>query len=288
MEPKRKKLLLVAILLALLISWMISGISFFNNISLKNDLNQEKLNTESLLSEKLLLEKTLEKIKSEMNDLQGLNKRLDQKILQLDDELAKKESELKKQIASNAPLRSKVRELEAALSKAKEEFDILSKKYKEETEKLANEKMSLKNQLDKLIEESKKLEAANTILKAMSGNNHRVEAVRGKNDKITAFARRTQRVVFTFKIPKDVGNDLWFKLINPEGNIFESKDNKSATVKVTESSVNFYEESPELKSVGTKTIELIYKPESRLSKGIYMFKIYSGDQYIGSNSFRLR
>lgn len=288
METKRKKILLVAILLALLISWMISGISFFNNNSLKNDLNREKLNSESLLSEKLLLEKTLEKVKSEMSDLQGINKRLDQKLLQLTDDLSKKESDLKKQIASNAPLRSKIRELEASLGKKNEEFDVLARNYKTETEKLANEVLSLKNQLEKLTEESKMFEAANTILRAMSGNNFRVETVRGKNDKITAIARRTHRVVLSFKLPKDVGNNIWFKLVNPEGNIFESKDNKNATVKVIESNINFYEESPELKSVGTKTIELIYKPENKLSKGIYVFKIYSNDQYIGSSSFRLR
>jgi hypothetical protein len=130
--------------------------------------------------------------------------------------------------------------------------------------------------------------ANNTILKAMAGNNYRVEAVRGKKDKLTAIARRTQKLVFTFDLPKDVGSRISFKLIAPDGKIFVSDENKSATVNATENSENFYASLKSFESVGTKRIEMTYVPATKLIKGIYKFEVYNDGNYIGTNQFKLR
>jgi hypothetical protein len=38
----------------------------------------------------------------------------------------------------------------------------------------------------------------------------------------------------------------------------------------------------------SKRAELVYKPEQKLSRGIYRFQVYDGDNYMGSVQLKLK
>jgi hypothetical protein len=139
-----------------------------------------------------------------------------------------------------------------------------------------------------LLKENGQLTTNNSILSAMASNNHRIEAVRGKNDKQTVRARRTQKLVFSFELPANVGSDIQFQVSCPEGKVFESRDNKAASVKVVNTNRNFFASTTEIHAVDTKTIEMSYIPENKLKKGNYEFKVYNEGRYIGSSRLTLR
>jgi predicted nucleic acid-binding Zn-ribbon protein len=284
---KSTNIKLVAIIAALLLAIVFAGVYFAKNKSLKKNLQNEQVVSEALLSEKLMLDKSLAKFKSDMAAMQGMNARLDKTIEDAKQKLAQKEAEVKKLMSENASLRSlktKIKEIEALKDKLTEELSSNKIAY----DKLKLENKTISEQLATVQKEKEQLMTNNTILKAMAGNNYRVEAVRGKKDKLTAIARRTKKLVFTFDLPKDVGNGISFKLIAPDGKVFASNENKSAEVKVTENPENFYANVKAFESVGTKRIEMIYIPNEKLIKGVYKFEVYDNANYIGTNQFKLR
>lgn len=283
-----KQIVLIAstVLAAIILAFVV-----IKNRSLVKNLKNEKLNTEIHLSEKLLVEKSLDKMKTDLATLVGKNNELDKKNLELLKQLEAKEAELKRiqgESAAMRSLRARVKELEASISKQKEEHDKAQNSSKKENEKLTTENNDALKSIKTLEKEKEELIAKNTILRAMAGNNYSVEAVRGKNDKLTVRARRTQRLIYTFQLPSDVGNGLHFIIITPEGEKFNSKENKSATINVTQKSDNFFAKNTQLGSVNTKSIEMIYVPSERLGKGEYVFEVYNDNSYIGSSRMRLR
>ena len=277
----------IALIAVLGLTIILSGIFFVNNRSLKKDLQGEKIKSEALFSEKLMLDKSLVKFKDDLNSMKGKNNQLDKQIEDIKQQLAKKEAEVKKLIADNASyqtLKIKYKELEILKNKLNEELSAQKLAY----ENLRLQNQSLNDQLAETLFEKEKLFDNNTILKAMAGNNYRIEAVRGKSDKLTIKARRTQKLIVTFDLPNDVGNNINFKLITPEGNEFASKDNKSASIKITENSDNFYASLKEMGKIGTKRVEMFYIPTEKLGKGLYKFDVYDNNTYIGSTQLRLK
>lgn len=281
----------IALIIAVIIAVAATGLFLVNNNMLKNKLKKEKISSETLLSEKLILDKSVEKMKSEMNDLKGKNSQLDKKIATIAKEIEEKEAQLRKAMAENYSLRSvraKVKELEMQIGKLNAEHNALKIESKNEKEKLALENQELSKKLADSKKDNDQLAATNAILRAMAGNNYLVEAVRGNNDVLTVRARRTQKLTFSFDLPNDVGNNIEYKLYCPEGKVYASNDNKNATVKVVKNSQNFYENIDGIGEVETKTIQMSFLPEKKLAKGEYEFKIYNEGRYVGSNHFRLR
>lgn len=285
METMNKKQ--IALTLGLVSFLIISGIFFVSNKSLKKDLTKEKIKSEALLSEKLALDKSIASFKNDLKTMKGKNSELDKKITEINQQLDKKQSEIKKLLAENASLnvlKTKVKELEALKNKLNDELYALQINY----ENLKFENLSANDQLTALKKEKEQLVITNTILAALAGNNYRIEAVRGKGDKLTVNARRAQKLVVTFDLPNDVSNNISFKLVTPEGTVFASDNNESALINITENSDNFYASIEEMDQKGTKRVELIYKPKEKLNKGVYEFEIYKETTYIGSTQLRLR
>lgn len=277
----------IALVSGLALTIILSGIFFASNNSLKKNLDKEKIKSEELFSQKLNLDKTLDKIKKDLSKMKGVNVELDRNINDLTHDISKKEAEVKKLIAQNASLKTlekKVKELEDLKNKLNNELYAL----KAANDNLKFENMTINEQLALVSEEKEKLVINNTILKAIAGNNYRIEAVRGKMDKLTVQARKTQKLVVTFDLPNDIGNNISFKLLTPDGKKFESKNNELASIKISENSDNFYASIENMGTIGTKRVEMTYKPKGKLGKGIYEFEIYNETTYIGSTQLRLR
>jgi hypothetical protein len=70
----------------------------------------------------------------------------------------------------------------------------------------------------------------------------------------------------TFDLPQDVVKSISYKLLTPEGLAYDSKENGSATINIIEKSDNFYSRVADMEKTGTKTVEMIFIPEEKLSK----------------------
>ncbi|KPK86151.1 MAG: hypothetical protein AMS27_05665 [Bacteroides sp. SM23_62_1] len=285
-QMNRTQTALIAATAAFLI---LSGILFYSTRSLKNQLENEKIRSETLLSEKLNLEKSIDKFKKDLTALQGKNAQLDKVVKETSDQLAKKESEIRKLIAENASLndlKKKNAELEALRKKLEEQVASLNM----DMDKLIAENKKFSDQLASMKKENESLTTHNALLEAMLADNYRVEALKGKHDKLTVAAKRTNKLMVSFDVPANLGKDLYFKLVTPDGKELSSKDDNSVTMK-------FYDENKNLMAsltgtaAGTqnaKRAELIYKPDHKLVKGIYKFNVYNNKEYMGSIQMRLK
>lgn len=284
MRKTNKKIALIGIILLLTATL---GILVVSNKTLKKDIKNEKIKSEALLSEKLALDKSIAKFRSELNAMQGKNSVLDKKLAEMNQKLSKKESELRKVIAENNSLQKlkiKNAELDELKNKLNAELTGLMQKY--DNLKLENSKIT--KELAEVNIKKEQIIVNNTILKALAGNNYRIEAVRGKKDKLTVNAKRTQKLLVNFDLPNDVVNDINFKLITPDGKELESKGNSTASINILDNNDHFLASINEGSNVGTKNVELVYKPNEKLVKGIYKFDVYNNGTYIGSTQLRLQ
>jgi len=246
-----------------------------------------KIVSEALYSEKLNLDKSVARFKNDLNAANGKNAELDKKIAGFNQQLDTRQRELNKLIAENVSLRSikvKMSELKQLYNKLNTDLITQRSDY----DKLKSENSNLSGQLAQVSKDRDELVANNKILRALSSNNHRIEAVRGKNNKLMVRACRAQKLILSFDLPGNVAGNLSFKIVTPDGKQITTRDNKSSLVNISETKDNFFAQVKELGVVGTKQVELVYLPSEKLSKGVYKFEVYKDSQYIGSSAVRLR
>jgi myosin heavy subunit len=284
----------IALIGGALLFLLLSGIFFFGNRSLRSDLKQERITSEALLSEKLMMEKSLAKANQDLREMQGSNEKLEKRIAEINREIEEREDRLKRLTADNSALRrsaSRVKDLEANIEKLNAELASLNTRLADlraESERHRLSSHELQGRLDAMEREKEQMQTANTILRAMAGNNYRVEAVRGKNEKLTVNARRTQKLIYTFDLPGDVPANLSFTIKTPDNKKFNSSGSHLASIVVTENSNNFFASTAVLPKTGTRNVEMIYTRDERLQRGVYEFEVFNDNKYIGTTRLRLR
>jgi hypothetical protein len=256
-------------------------IFIFSNATLKKHLQDEQIKSESILSEKLLLDKTIASLKADLVKLKGRNTYLDKVVYEMSGKLARKETEVKQLIAQKASvpeLKKKISELEDLKAQLKNE---LAQQY------LMTNQLQAEN--DKMRKENDQLQSTNAILKSLVADNYRVEAVKGKKEKLTSFARRTDKLIVSFDLPENCGDAISFKIVTPEGLELNSSDNKSMSMAIINNQPNFLACVDETMLIfNSQRVEMYYKPEKKLTKGIYRFNIYNEGKYLGSSQLRLK
>ncbi|MCB8994955.1 MAG: hypothetical protein H6538_05035 [Bacteroidales bacterium] len=258
----------------------------FKNHSLNKKLNESKIKTESLFSENLSLEKSTEKLKADLKTLQKQNADFKSSLASLDSKIKAKESEiakLKSQNANAATLSKKIKELEQL--KLQQEAQIKSLN-------LNNNELSEKNsQLSKLLDEMQKkneeLSMSNQILIAMEGNNYRSEALKKNEDKNTVRSTFAKKLSVKLDVPADAVQNIRFKVKSPSGKEFSSATEKNLEVITSKTSKASSMKINEV-AIPMSSLELVYTPEKKLEKGVYVFDIYNKDQYSGSTQVKLR
>jgi chromosome segregation ATPase len=268
---------------------ILSGTIIYTNRSLKDQLNKEKIKSESLLSEKLNLEKSINQFKKDVASLQGKNARLDNVLKETSDRLAGKESEIRKLMAENASigeLRNKNTELEKLREKLEEQITSLNLNL----DQLMAENKRYNDQLASVQSENELLTTHNALLEAMLADNYRIEALKGRHDKLTISARRTNRLMVSFDIPDEVSKELYFKILTPDEQELSSIKDESAMISFYNIENNLLASTTgsAIANQALKRAELIYKPEQKLIKGIYRFNVYNGAEYVGSIQLRLK
>ena len=272
-------------LLAIVI--LLSGLMFISRNSLKKDLYQEKIKSEKLFSEKMKLDENTTKLKEKVAAL--ANKITDQEniIKKRTNELMVKQNEinqLAKEKGTASILKTKLTELEAIQNKLKADLEqktVTSNALKDELAKL-NE-LLLKTQ-----EENQLLTSDNAFLKAMVADNYRVEAFRGKSNHLTINGKRTKKLSVSFDLPDDVVNGVHFTLIDPKGNGYSSLSTKNMSIKMEDNTDRLVASTEDIRMPGSKRTEMVYKPDHKLQKGIYIIKIYNNEEYLGSTQIRFK
>jgi chromosome segregation ATPase len=288
MENTNKKTSIV--LIGALTALIILSVSFFIiNASLKNQLGDQKIKSEKLLSEKLKLDQSIKELKADMSAMAGKNARLDKLLGEANKKLQKKEAEIKRLIADNATvgeLRAQVRELELLREQLTRDIANLNINIAQ----LSDDNARLNELLARAKNENELLAFDNTILKAMVADNYRIEALKGKHEKLTINARKTDKLLVSFDLPSDVGRNLYFKVNTPQGEEFSSKTDLSAIINIVENNDRLLASanSDAGSSIGTKRVEMIYKPNKKLTKGVYRFNVYNDNSYLGSTQLRLK
>jgi myosin heavy subunit len=266
-----------------------AGFLVYRNLDMKDQLKNEKIRSESLFSEKLNLEKNLEMFKQQLATLEGKNAKLDRVIKETSDKLAKKEAEIRKLNAENASLaglKQKNAELEQLRAQLEEDVRGLNLNL----EKLMAESQQTKNDLQAMKTKNESLAEHNAILEAMLADNYLVEAVKGKHDRLTVMARRTDKLIVSFELPSDVGNNITFKINTPDGKVISSENNATATLTFKDIDQNYMASVSGTASgnKNTRRAELAYEPEHKLVKGVYRFSVFNGKEYVGSTQVKLR
>jgi hypothetical protein len=131
----------------------------------------------------------------------------------------------------------------------------------------------------------------NAILKSMVSDNYRTEAFRGRNEKLTVNARRTNKLQVSFDLPGQVtGNDIYFRIITPEGMEFSSNKDLAATIEIIENNDDLLASAdPDAGAVAVnRRAEMSFRPQKKLTEGVYRFNLYNGDRFLGSTQLRLR
>ncbi|WP_372647555.1 hypothetical protein [Draconibacterium sp.] len=273
----------------LVIAIVVTSFLVYANKNLNKKLAEEKLKSEMLLSEKLSKDKQISKYQDDIHLLNTDAKKLNKRIADTNAQIQTKNSEIAKfraESKSAKELQKKMDELEAQHQKLVNELATLNNTLTFTTA----ENSKLSKQLDQVNANYTALFSDNLILKAMISDNYRTEALRGKNEKLTVNANRTNKLMVSFDLPANSSDNIYFMVTTPKGEELSSKDDLAAAINITNIGDGLLASNSEtiMGSGGTKRVEMSYKPKQKLAKGIYQFTIYNNERQLGTTQLRLK
>lgn len=256
------------------------------NSSLETGLQDERLKSEEYLSEKLLLERDLLKIKDELLILQGTNAEQGDLVKSMSTKLANQEAEydrMKKQNISLHQIKKQRQELIALQSQLENELQSI---------KLSHAELETKN--NELTHSVASLQDRNRILmddlnRAMFAavDHSQIQALKGKKEKLTIRARKTNKLIANFEVPANLKN-LSFRIVDSKGNSLTQKDGTMAsTISPSDKS---YMATTDSESISSKLqkVEMVFIPKARLETGVYTVEILNENLYVGTLKVKLK
>jgi chromosome segregation ATPase len=286
MKTNNQKIFIVGAATIVAIALILAGISFSKYKTTKNSLHESMLTYDQLLSEKLELEKRSDKLKNDYSLLKSDNERALNSLT----DAAQKIRDLEHQLMSVDNKSKKVKSLENQISDLQKNIQNLQHDLAESNSKndlLLSKNDELNNSIAKLEKEINALQQK--VISTMFANNYRIESFKGKNEKLTINAKKTKKILMSFDIPEDIATQINLKIQTPDGMTIAGGD-KNISWKVIDVNENYlattllYLGEIEVK----KRIEIIYKPEKKLKKGIYNLEFYDKQTIIGTCQIRLK
>lgn len=256
----------------------------YKNSELRKSGDEAKLRSEKLLSEKLLLKKEIDQFKKEIYSLKGQNNEIDQLLLKANKNLSDTEFALNRLMKESNDAKALRAEI-ATFKKIKENLH-------KEIEILTLNNLQLKNKNEELNAVVKNLSEENKSLteqiraKSFTGSNFKVEVIKGKKDKLTIKAKKTNKIRIEFEVP---GNSypvesrlVHINLVSPKGSL-QSGD--------TEVNVeNKSELSASLSTAGkqdSQKVTIEYTVKEKLQEGTYTAIVFHNNTFFGNVQFRL-
>jgi hypothetical protein len=256
------------------------------NSSLETGLENERLKAEEILSEKLLLEKDLMKIKGELLKLEGTNAEQGHLVQNLSEQLANQEAEynrMKKQNISLHQIKKQRQDLIALHGQLENELQSVKLSYAQ----LEAKNYELNHTVASLEDRNRML--MDDLNKAMfvAVDHAQIQAVKGKKEKLTVRARKTNKLIANFEVPATLKH-LTFRIADSKGNSLTQKDG-TITSTITPS-VGSYTATTDSESLGSslQKVEMAFIPKGRLESGVYTVEILNENLYVGSLKVKLK
>lgn len=266
------------------------GIMYRNNSLLTEDVNAGKVRTESLSNEKNALKKEIDKLKIELASFDTQNKELENAIRNAQYKLAEKElqvNRLSKETANIPALRKEI----DAIKKIKKDLIAQLEDLKKNNSQLEAEVSELNRTIAALRRENESLHAKMGE-KQMMAYNFRVEPVKKRKDKLTARAKRTNKVNISFDVnsPKNLGSKIYVKIQSEKEGELEGESLLAMELaEELEEDALYASSEPFIISTDEYSrFGVSFDPKDKLSEGIYYVKVFNGNDYLGSTQFKLR
>lgn len=283
---------------AIVAASMIFSITYYNkNESLKTNLDDEKLKSEQLLSEKLQVDKEVARLQTDMEAQKGKNAELDKFLSNASSKLEEKQKQIDKMMAENKKVKSLQKDL-ADIQKIRTDLDkqlgLLqadAENMHKNMEKLQAENSSLSQQLAVLEQQNNTLAKNNIALQAQRSSDYLTEAYRGRNeDKLTATAKRTKKLVASFAVEDASVKDYQFTITSPDGRVIKSTEDKNIHIEMVKQEVITGTQKKSTADAGTMNrISMTYEAPEKLSAGVYTIDIYNtASKHIGSCKINLK
>ncbi len=266
------------------------GVMYRNNSLLSEDVKAEKVRTETLSSEKTSLKKEIEKLKLELSSFDTQNRELQNAIRTAQYQLAEKESQVNKLTKETSTIPGLKKELDA-IRKIRKDLIAQLEDLKKNNSQLEAEVSELNRTIAALRKENESL-YAKMGEKQMMAYNFRVEPVKKRKDKLTARAKRTNKVNISFDVnsPKNLGSKVYVKISSDkEGELEgESLIAMEMAEELQEDELYASTEAYIISTDEYKRLSVTFDPKEKLSEGVYYVKVFNGNDYLGSTQFKLR
>lgn len=264
-----------------------------SNASLKDLLSGTRLEKEQLLSEKIAVEKDLKNTSLALDQMKGKNAEMDKTITALQSEISSKEAALKNLAFTNkkaleqesAKLRDIKKELETSVDAFNRKIQLMENNMAE----LSGTNAELKRSIAMLESENTDLKSKLTVMQSMSADNYLVETTKGKKDKLTISARKTDNIQINFAIPAHLNTDLRCSITTPEGKVLNSRTDAGFSFLLNNSDemyASLYYAGGKLQDA--QNVMMQYKPDHKLKSGLYEIDIYSDKVHLGNCKIRLK
>ena len=263
--------------------WLMSTKSVNN--TLESSLQHERLRSESLLSEKLLLEKDLEKMKSQLSALKGVNSELDELVRSTEAKVSSQQEQLR-QLRKNSTGLANLKKQREELLTIQRDLQAQLIVAKASMVDLELQNTALAQTIAQLQEQN--LALSNDLNRAMvaSLDHLQVQAVKGKKEKLTVRARKTSKLIASFEIPASLQN-VSFRIIAPGGNRLTEKHG-SIVFQTSASDKNLLAAADTQGVDGLQNVRMEYVPKVRLQSGVYTVEILNDNLHVGSMNVKLR
>lgn len=256
------------------------------NSVLETSLEQERLKSESLLSEKLLLEKDVEKMKGQLSSLKGINDDLDEAVRKAEEKFVEREAELARLKKQNATL-AEVRKQREALLGVQRELERELMALKASYADLENENRLLASNIAQLQERNRILSEDLNRAMFASVDQSQVQAVKGRKERLTVRARRTNKLIADFEVPANM-RSISFRIVDPKGNALGEKQG-TIVYHASAGEQNVVASNAEgAAGPGIQKVKMEYTPKQRLQAGVYKVEILNENLYVGSLNVKLR
>lgn len=264
-------------IIILLLALAIFG--FVSNSKNKKNLEAERIQTQTLTNENQQVREELQNLKS---DYGSLTTRSDSTSRMLE-ESEKRANQGSNRIAALSRENKELNQVRIELEELEKSNAELDKNYADLT--LKHEKVLAQNkdlQSSLAATETQRNDITGRLQKTelYNADNFLVTAVRGKQDKVVACARRAKKINMAFSVPQNLTDSVTYSIETPSGNTL--KPNVAFIFPVQPQYhlaglAGFYHaiQNP-------KQVTLTYVPEEKLEKGEYNIQLLSNGNNIGN------
>lgn len=256
------------------------------NGSLQQGLEKQRLASEELLSEKLLLEKDIQKIKEQLRKVTGENSNLTTVVNATQAKLDRQEAEfnrMKKENTSLAQLKKQRVELLAIQTQLHNELQSARRDY----DQLVSRNNELTLSVAELQERNRMLVEDLNRAAFASIDQSQIQALKGKKEKLTIRAARTQKLAAEFEIPATM-KSLSFRIVDQKGAIVSPKEGAVAFTTTPSEKSYVASSSADITGSQLQNVKMSFVPKQKLKSGIYTVEILNENLYVSSLKVKLK